>query len=176
MGDRSSPLLSLYSFSTMLSRGVFRCTAVARLDWAALSQKVTSDAGKAELNALRATYSEIKAVDSAPAAPPAIDWAKWESTIKTPGIVVDFKAAYSKLSVPAMEDTFTAGVEEKFGEAIKSAEVAAAASEARIKELEAELADLNNRRDWSEVTVEEELANNPAIAAEIEDEIANNKW
>merc|ERR1712167_525589 len=130
----------------MLSRGVFRGTRVVRLDWAALSQKVTSDAGKAELNALRATYSEIT------------------------------KAAYSKLSVSAMEDTFTAGVEEKFGEAIKSAEVAAAASEARIKELEAELADLNNRRDWSEVTVEEELANNPAIAAEIEDEIANNKW
>merc|ERR1711904_758445 len=166
-----------FSEVTMLSRGVFRSTRVVRLDWSALSQKVTSDAGKAELNALRATYSEItKAVDSAPAAPPAIDWAKWESTIKTPGIVADFKAAYSKLSVPAMEDTFTAGVEEKFGEAIKSAEVAASASEARIKELEAELAGLNNRRDWSEVTVEEELANNPAIAAEIEDEIANNKW
>merc|ERR1712188_231894 len=104
----------------MLSRGVFRASRVARLDWAA--------------------------------------------PIKTPGIVDEFKAAYSKLSVPAMEDTFTAEVESKFAAAVKTAEVAAAASEARIKELEADLAELDNRRNWSEVTVEEELAANPAIA------------
>merc|ERR1712070_1236700 len=129
----------------MLSRGVFRASRVARLDWAALSSKITSDQGKAELNALRATYSEItKAVDSAPATTHTIDWAKWSQTIKTPGIVDEFNAAHAKLSVPAMEDTFTADVEAKFGEAIKSAEVAAASSEARIKELEAELDLLDN--------------------------------
>ena len=41
----------------MAMRQAFRSTRVARLDWAALSSKVTSDAGKAELGALRATYS-----------------------------------------------------------------------------------------------------------------------
>merc|ERR1711918_253809 len=69
-------------------RGALRSTRVLRLDWAALSSKVTSDSGKAELNALRAAYSDIvKQVDSAPATPPTIDWAKWKATIKTPGIV-----------------------------------------------------------------------------------------
>merc|ERR1712046_251895 len=154
-------------------RGALRSTRVARLDWAALSSKVTSDAGKAELASLRAAYSDIvKAVDSAP----AIDWAKWKATIKTPGVVDGFEAAYGKLSTPAMADTYSAEVDSKFAAAIEKAEGFAASSEARIKELEAELNALNNRKNWSEVTVEEELANNPEIAAEIEHEIANNKW
>merc|ERR1711934_715396 len=163
--------------STMLSRGVFRCTRVARMDWAALSAKVSSDKGKAELNALRGVYSEItKAVDAAPKSTPTVDWDKWAATIKTPGIVAEFKSAFDKLSVPAMEDTFSAEMDAKFATAIAAAEEKAAASSARIVELEAELEALSQRRDWSEVTVEEELANNPEIAAEIEDEIQNNKW
>merc|ERR1712224_329445 len=92
----------------MLRSGAFRATRAVRLDWAALSSKVTSDAGKSELNNLRATYAElVKAADAAPETPHSIDWAKWEQTIKTPGVVAEFKAAYSKLSIPAMEDTFT---------------------------------------------------------------------
>merc|ERR1711981_45753 len=158
-------------------RGCFRSTRAVKLDWAALSGKVTSDAGKAELNALRSTYQELtKAADSAPDTPHVIDWAKWEKAIKTPGVVSEFKEAYSKLSISAMEDTYTAGIEAKFSEAIAQAETAASASEARIKELEEELAKLNNRKDWSEVTVEEELAANPALAAEIEAEIKDHHW
>jgi len=159
------------------TRGVFRATRVARLDWAALSGKVTSDAGKAELNALRAVYADIaKAVDQAPATAPQIDWAKWSATIKTPGVVDEFKAAYEKLSVPEMEDTFSAEMDSKFATAIAAAGAHAEASTARMAELEAQLAELAERREWSEVTVEEELANNPEIAAEIEEEIATNKW
>merc|ERR1712196_429994 len=102
------------------------------------------------------TYAELtKAADAAPEKPHSIDWAKWEKQIKTPGVVAEFKEAYSKLSIPAMEDTFTAGLESKFAAALESAEAAASASEARI---------------------EEELAANPEIAAEIEAEIKDNKW
>merc|ERR1712216_326228 len=101
---------------------------------------------------------------------------KWKASIKTPGVVDGFQAAFTKLSVPEMQDTYSAEVDSKFAAAIAQAEQHAAASEARIKELEGELNALNNRKNWSEVTVEEELANNPAIAAEIEQEIAQNKW
>merc|ERR1711998_631038 len=112
--------------SVMFSRGVFRATRAARMDWVALSSKVTSDAGKNELASLRAAYADVvKAVDSAPTTTPTVDWAKWQATIKTPGIVDEFKAAYEKLSVPALEDTFTVEVESKFAEAIKNAEGAA---------------------------------------------------
>jgi hypothetical protein len=140
-------------------------------------QKVTSDAGKAELAMLRATYADIqKSVDKAPSSTPTVDFAKWKTQIKTPGVVDDFQAAYNKLSVPAMEDTFSADVDATFATAISKATELGDASEARIKELEAQLEELNNRRDCSEVTVEEELANNPEIAAEIEKEIEENKW
>jgi len=139
------------------SRGAFRSTRVVRLDWAALSGKVTSDAGKAELAALRATYSDIiKACDSAPATTPTIDWDKWEATIKTPGVVAGFKESFGKLDIAPMEDTFTAKIDAKFAESMENANTLAAASEARIKELEAELAVLDEKPLWSDVTVEEE--------------------
>merc|ERR1711998_73587 len=141
---------------TMLSRGAFRMSRVARL---------------------RAAYADIqKSIDKAPSSTPTVDFAKWKAQIKTPGVVEDFEAAYGKLSVPAMEDTFSAEVDATFATAISKATELGNASEARIKELEAQLEELNNRRDWSEVTVEEELANNPEIAAEIEKEIEENKW
>jgi len=147
------------------------------MDWVALSGKVTSDAGKAELNSLRAAYADVvKTVDAAPSTTPTVDWAKWSATIKTPGIVDEFKAAYEKLSVPQLEDTFTADVNSTFESAIAAAEVHAAASTTRIVELEAMLVEVENRKDWTEVTVDEELAKNPEIAAEIEEEIESNKW
>merc|ERR1711908_154073 len=83
---------------------------------------------------------------------------------------------YSKLSVPAMADTFSADVDAKFAAAIEGAEGAVSASEVRIKELEEQLAALDNRPNWSDVTIEEELAKSPEIAAEIEEEISQQKW
>merc|ERR1712070_1331360 len=157
-----------------MRRGFIRATAVARLDWTALQSKVTSDAGKAELAALRGVYSELaKASNDAPSSTPVIDWAKWSKAIKTPGVVDEFKSAYGKLSVPAMADTFSADVGAKFAAAIEGA---ASASEVRIKELEEQLAALDNRPNWSDVTIEEELAKSPEIAAEIEEEISQQKW
>merc|ERR1712139_574616 len=141
--------------SSKMMRGALRSSRVVRLDWVALGNKVTSDAGKLELANLRAAYSEIvKTTSSAPATTPQVDWAKWKATIKTPGVVDDFQAAFGKLSVPAMEDTFTAKVEADFAAALSTAEGLASTSESRIKE----------------------LAANPEIAAEIEAEIEANKW
>lgn len=60
----------------------------------------------------------VKTTSSAPATTPQVDWAKWKATIKTPGVVDDFQAAFGKLSVPAMEDTFTAKVEADFAAAV----------------------------------------------------------
>merc|ERR1712086_498707 len=143
--------------TNMAMRAAFRSTRVVRLDWVALNTKVTSDAGKLELANLRTTYSEIvKATASAPSSTPEVDWAKWSSTIKTPGVVDGFKAAYGKLAVPQMEDTFSAKVDAAFAAAISNAETLASASESRIKELEEQLAALDNAKDWSEVTVEED--------------------
>merc|ERR1712216_85789 len=88
--------------SSKMMRGALRSSRVVRLDWVALGNKVTSDAGKLELANLRAAYSEIvKTTSSAPATTPQVDWAKWKATIKTPGVVDDFQAAFGKLSAPA---------------------------------------------------------------------------
>merc|ERR1712167_15468 len=101
-------------------------TRATRLDWAALSGKVTSDKGKAELNALRSQYSEIlKAVDAAPEKTPTIDWAHWKATIKTPGVVDGFQQALTKVNVAPMEDTFSANIESTFATAISEASVLA---------------------------------------------------
>merc|ERR1712100_213997 len=109
-----------------------------------------------------------KSVAKAPTETPTIDWAKWKATIKTPGVVDGFEKGFAGVNVPQMDATFAT--------AISAAEGLAASSTSRIAELEAQLAELDNAKDWSEVTVEEDLAANPEIAAEIESEIEQNKW
>lgn len=48
-----------------MMRGALRSSRVVRLDWVALGNKVTSDAGKLELANLRAAYSgELNNLDS----------------------------------------------------------------------------------------------------------------
>ena len=57
--------ITLVFFSSKMMRGALRSSRVVRLDWVALGNKVTSDAGKLELANLRAAYSgELNNLDS----------------------------------------------------------------------------------------------------------------
>merc|ERR1711998_517825 len=173
MGD--NPRIAMLSAlrSTVVMR---RCAPVA-LDWGKLATKVTTDSGKAELAALRSEVAEVNKSLEAGSAGGEVDWAFWKSKIATPGAVDQFKAAYDGLEVPTLEDTFTAELTSKFDAAIKAAEEHAEASEVRIKELEEQLEALaQSKLEVVNRTVDEELAANPALAQEIEAEIAENNW
>ena len=127
---------------------------------------------------MRGEIAEInKSLDAVPDGPASVDWAHWKSRIQTPGAVDQFEAAFNSLQVPTLQDTSTAELTSKFNTAIAAAEGTAAASEVRIKELEAELEALTAAKaDLYNKTVGAELAENPELAAEIDAEIADNYW
>merc|ERR1711934_893897 len=154
-----------------------RCSPVA-LDWAKMASQVTTDSGRAELAALRGEISEInKSLDSVPDGVASVDWAHWKSRIQTPGAVDQFEAAFNSLQVPTLQDTFTAELTSKFNAAIAAAEDQAVNAQAQIARLEQELVDLQAAKDdLYNKTVEDELAANPELEAEIEGEIADNYW
>merc|ERR1712216_505117 len=168
--------------SHQIMLGVFRGSMAARrcapvmVDWTSIASKVTTDSGKAALAGLRLEINEVnKSLGSSSGGD--IDWAHWNSRIQTPGAVDSFKAAYDGLAVPTLADTFTAELSTQFDGAIKSAEEHAANSTTRIAELQAELAALEvSKAAIVNRTVDEELAANPALAEEIEAEIADNHW
>ena len=160
------------------SEDLWLCAGCAPVlvDWTAISSKVTTDSGKASLAGLRLEISEVnKSLGDATA--PNIDWAHWNSRIATPGAVDSFKAAYDGLAVPTLADTFTAELSSKFDSAIAAAEEHAANSTARIAELQAELVSLDeSKAAIVNRSVDDELEANPALAEEIEAEIADNHW
>eukprot|EP00658_Telonema_sp_P-2_P076044 TRINITY_DN65_c0_g1_i1.p2 TRINITY_DN65_c0_g1~~TRINITY_DN65_c0_g1_i1.p2 ORF type:complete len:169 (+),score=55.43 TRINITY_DN65_c0_g1_i1:128-634(+) len=154
-----------------------RCAPVA-LDWAAITSKVSTDSGRAELARLRSEIADInKALDSVPAGEASVDFDAWRARIQTPGAVDAFEKAFAGLQVPVLEDTFSAALGTKFDAAIADAETHARNSENRITELEAEIEAVQAQKlNIGDVSVEDTLAANPDIAAEIEAELAENNW
>merc|ERR1712166_616928 len=171
---RSKTMLSAFRGTVALRR----CAATAVLDWGAIASKISTDSGKTELAALRMEMAEVnKALDSVPSGEASVDFAHWRSRIQTPGAVDQFEAAFSGLQVPTLEDTFTGPLTSAFDAAVVSAQVLADSSSVRITELEAEVEAVKvAKAGLHETTVADQLAANPAIAAEIEAELADNEW
>eukprot|EP00656_Telonema_subtile_P020240 TRINITY_DN2138_c0_g1_i1.p1 TRINITY_DN2138_c0_g1~~TRINITY_DN2138_c0_g1_i1.p1 ORF type:complete len:207 (-),score=63.64 TRINITY_DN2138_c0_g1_i1:192-812(-) len=168
---------------TMLSafRGTValrRCAQTVALDWSAISTKINTDSGRAELASLRMEIMEVnKALDKIPSGDASVDFAYWKTKIQTPGAVDQFEKAFNGLQVPVLEDTFTAALTSKFDAVIATAQEHAETSEARIKALEAEVEDVQAQKGaLRNVSVEAHLAAVPELAAEIEAEIENNEW
>merc|ERR1712166_756403 len=160
---RSKTMLSAFRGTVALRR----CAATAVLDWGAIASKISTDSGKTELAALRMEMAEVnKALDSVPTGEASVDFAHWRTRIQTPGAVDQFEAAFNGLQVPTLEDTFTG-----------AAQALADSSSVRITELEAEVEVVKAAKGGlHETTVASQLAANPALAAEIDAELANNEW
>ena len=71
------------------------------MDWVALSQKVSSDAAKSEINRLRDLHADFAAMAAKiPSEAEPIDWNHYRSVIKTPGLVDTMEAEYKALNLP----------------------------------------------------------------------------
>ena len=79
--------------------------------------------------------------------------------------------------MPAYEGDDVKEAEVRFAEVIKQAESFAAASAARAKEIEAELQAIEKEKQRiMTVTVDEELAADPKMAAEIDEDVQKNSF
>ena len=71
------------------------------MDWVALSQKVSSDQAKSEINRLRDLHADFAAMAAKiPSDPAPIDWAAYRAQIKTPGLVDTMEKEYNALNLP----------------------------------------------------------------------------
>lgn len=144
---------------------------VADFDWDAVAELVHSDEGKREITTLRSTYTDIKTrLETLAKDPEAINWGRWRKDID-PALVDGFKNAFDSMKLPEYEGTEVADAAAQFSSLIKEAEALVAHSEQRSKEIETELQNISRDKERiSTTTVDEELANDPALAEEVDKE------
>lgn len=81
------------------------------------------------------------------------------------------------MSLPKYQGTEVADAQAKFAALISEAEGLAAHSAARSKEIEGDIAGLQaEKARIATVTVDEELAADPKLAAELDDDVAKNHF
>lgn len=151
--------------------------SVARtFDYAAIAAKLPQEV-KGDFAKMVSTASSLKeSLNKYGENPPAIDWAKYRSSISSAGVVETAEKGYSSLSFPRPEDTKTAKISAKRAEMVKAAKAEADASENRIKSLQGQLASIHAEKGVTELTAEEVLRDNPQWKAEIEADLKNYKW
>jgi hypothetical protein len=200
----SSPwalLLGMQGLARAQTRGFAEKAVAAEVDWDAISNLVHSDEGKRELVSLRTTFLDIQSRltgMSKATAPP--NWAEWSKELD-PKIVDGFKKAFESesqppkipvpanpspspslsplpgMALPAYQGNDVAAAESRFMEIIAQAEVLAADSAARVTEIKAELAGIETEKARiATMTVDEELAADPALAAEIDADVEKNSF
>jgi hypothetical protein len=153
------------------------CLSTRAMDWVALSQKVSSDQAKSEINRLRdlhADFQSMAAKVSSEAAP--IDWAAYRATIKTPGLVDTMEKEYNALNLPKFTNAVEAEATDVFAKLVADAEESMNSSKARLEELEAMIEQAQAEMTTKDTTIDEVLARYPEIGAEIQDDIDNDRW
>lgn len=135
-------------------------------------------AAKSEVARLGQLFNEISAAAAAvPADVAPIDFAKYNATIKSPGIVGKFQSEYSSLNLPAFLGTESVNASNaKFASLVSEASGAVAASTARAAELQAMIDEMTAKRLTKFTTVGDVLDQHPEIGEEVEEEIAAMDW
>eukprot|EP00514_Thraustochytrium_sp_LLF1b_P000278 CAMPEP_0184510676 /NCGR_PEP_ID=MMETSP0198_2-20121128/1941_1 /TAXON_ID=1112570 /ORGANISM="Thraustochytrium sp., Strain LLF1b" /LENGTH=168 /DNA_ID=CAMNT_0026900583 /DNA_START=589 /DNA_END=1095 /DNA_ORIENTATION=+ len=157
---------------------VARRFAVRSFDVSALTANISSQAARAEIQALKGLHDDILlkiGQSSSPIEP--IDWAYYKENIKTvPEVVTEFEKEYKAFKLPHYVNENAQEVEAKLNELKNNAKAAVDASAARATELEQLLAELEANRTTVDTTVAETIARNPALKTEIDAELKEHEY
>eukprot|EP00238_Polyblepharides_amylifera_P006287 CAMPEP_0196579054 /NCGR_PEP_ID=MMETSP1081-20130531/16884_1 /TAXON_ID=36882 /ORGANISM="Pyramimonas amylifera, Strain CCMP720" /LENGTH=180 /DNA_ID=CAMNT_0041898497 /DNA_START=104 /DNA_END=643 /DNA_ORIENTATION=+ len=147
-----------------------------KIDWDAVTSSIDSAAGKRELSNLRTIYLDIMS-NMKPKGSVVIDWEDHKKASGQPELVAKYEEAFKKLQVPKYQGDDAAKVSAHFAELEKEATIASAASEKRIIELEAELAQAQNAMSKLEtITIDEILEEDPKLKEEVQSAIRAGEW
>ncbi|GMH44316.1 hypothetical protein BSKO_12250 [Bryopsis sp. KO-2023] len=156
-------------------------TAVAEtLNWDDLQGLVHSPEAKGDVNRLHGmVITQDRMAEEAAKKQVTIDWAAWKSKLN-PEMVSKYEATYAEIAKDSLEPTSDfdqASWNSSFDAVIAKAKQLEKDSEARIKVLEKELTEIHAEMKRVEtVTVDEELAENPEMAKEIDEEISQQNY
>lgn len=148
------------------------------INWDLFDTLITSDEGQRELAGLRsaiATYQQK--VDDMAKPAQVINWEQYKDTIDK-DLLAAMKEAYTGMQLPEFDVEGTLKeVDEKFKPLLEQAEEMAAFSKKRAAEIEEEIKQIDaEMARLSKVTVDEELAAHPEIAAAVDKEIADGRF
>lgn len=168
---RASQLLQARSYAEA------QAPAAAHLDWEELTSLVTSDEGKRELGALRGAFADITSRLNALTKPvEPINWEAYKGQLD-PVLVSEFEKAVKSLKFPKLELPEADEAQKQFDALAVEAEEFVKATEQRVKEIEAELQAIETEKAKIEsISIDEELAADPALAKEIDKEIAEGNF
>ncbi|EFN57368.1 hypothetical protein CHLNCDRAFT_56064 [Chlorella variabilis] len=143
--------------------------------WDELSDLVTSDDGKRELATLRSSYVDIaQKLTGMAKTQPAIKWADWSKEID-PKLVQQFKQAYETMKLPKYEGTELQEATAQFAALQKEAEALVTSSQIRIAEIQTEIANIQKEKERiATTTIDDELAADPELAKEVDEEVQKN--
>lgn len=187
IGRTRRALPPLYVVSTALCRFVSvtlqlaahlraYATASEAINWESISSTLT-DQGKRELASLRNSMIELeRAVGSDATSSAAPDWAKYKKQLDA-SILDKFEKAFNSTKVPAYEDKEVQNVAARFKAIVEQAQKISTDSKARVAVIEKELAQIQSekKRLWT-TTIDEELANSPDLAKQIDQRVSENSF
>lgn len=158
-------------------RGFAEKAVAAEFDWDAFGSMIHSDEGKRELQTLRSTYLDIKQrLANLAKAPAPINWTTWKQELD-PKLVDQFKGAYESMKLPTYQGTEAEEAKAKFAALISEAEALVKHSEQRSKEIAAEIKSIQDEKARiASATIDGELAADPKLASEVDEEIEKNHF
>jgi len=141
-----------------------RRIAKSSIDWASFSKRVP-DAQKSQYLQFKAkSDGYLLRVLGQPEAPPALDWAHYQSKIVLPGLVADFQKQLAAVKVPYPEDKLSTQIDAQAKEVeVKVAEFVTE-SGVRIDSYKADLAKWDVIPAFDQMTMEEFADHFPDLA------------
>jgi len=149
-------------------------------NWAAVDQLINTAGGKREFAILKKQLDDIAFdISKAKAAPKELDWNLYSKALPA-SFIKKMKAAVEGLkSPPAFVDEHIEKTAAAFAEIETEVKAQVKKSKARIAELDKEIAAIAKRKEdlaSGKITVDDVLKADPALAAEIDKELAEGNW
>ncbi|BDA50766.1 probable ATP synthase subunit d, mitochondrial [Coccomyxa sp. Obi] len=151
--------------------------AVQEPDWDTFYSLVTSDEAKREVGSLRTQFNELRQKLIKPStAPKEIKWDEFKDV--DPALLDNFKKAFAGVKIPKYDVTEELKkVDAEFEPLLKSSEELEAFSKQRHAEIEKEIATIDEETEkLSKRTVDDELASDPALLKEVDEEISKGSY
>mmetsp|Transcript_4348 Transcript_4348/g.13312 ORF Transcript_4348/g.13312 Transcript_4348/m.13312 type:complete len:172 (+) Transcript_4348:126-641(+) len=144
-----------------------------------LSELLSSEEAKQELNRLRGKLGEIAKLKATYGEEPAaIDFEYYKSKLG-PELVAPFESTFTALEFPSVVEAEVEGAAadaKASGEHVAEADSLIAASKARIAELKTMIATMEAKKTSETTTIADVYEQFPEIEQEVDEEINNHEW
>ncbi|RMY56809.1 hypothetical protein D0863_12850, partial [Hortaea werneckii] len=154
-------------------------TAVQKLDWAALPQKLGLRGSTAQsLQTFKKRHDDARRrVQVLSEQPQTVDFGHYRSILKNQAIVDDVEKQMSSFQVKKYDvQRQIKSIEAFEAQAVKSAEETKGKVDAELKDLEATLKNIESARPFEDLTVDEVVAARPEIDEKVSSLISKGRW